>query len=353
MEKKLIHMLQCPYCGGSFRLTRTFRMFPKSEKIRFGILQCACDVFPIAEGIVYLKKIASEPPKNQAAVALFEAGQFQKATSVLFDERRRAKLPYTLLLKGLFRPKTIAQFLGVLQLFTPASRAWLTHLAQRQRRPTFFLSLAQLAYLKQSAVAVDVGCSAGWFLSALLSKSPRTAAIGVETSFSALYLARHFILKQKGNLVCADADLGLPLQPAAAGTVFVNDTFMYLVRKEYFLQEAFRILKPGSLLFLTHVHAAGFNNDGQGFGLSSKELASYARKYRMWGTPDEELYRTLASNKPHSYTRVSSPYSLKHRSYSFVLAKNMNFVPQSSPAWVHRLLSQTKLDRREDPQLQV
>lgn len=353
MEKKLIRFLQCPYCGGSFRLACTLQTFRKTQRIRFGIVQCSCDVFPIVEGIVFLKKVAGDPPKHHAAVTFLEEKRFQEATSILFEERRRAKLPYILLFKQLFRPKTIAQFLSLLALFTPASRAWLTHLAQRERRPTFFLALAQLAYLKEKETVVDVGCSAGWFLRRLLFSSPGTAVIGVETSFSALYLARHFILKNRGNLICADVDLGLPLQPEIAGTVYVNDTFMYLARKEHFLQEAFRIMRPDSLVFLTHVHSAGTRNDGQGFGLSSNELSRFARRYQIWGTADEDLYRSLTSDSPHSYKRVAGQSRLESQSYSFVAVKGRSFLPKLSPKWVRRLLLQTKLDFREDPQLQV
>lgn len=352
MDIKTLSLLQCPYCHSSLRVQELFKRFPRLNTIQFGAVQCQCDIFPIVEGILYLKKSATA--QRQAAIDLSRQGKYQAAILALFEERRRSKIPYWLLVQGLVRPQTLRGFLRLLSFFTPAIRAWLAHLAERDRRPTFFLALATLAYLppsRKASVLVDVGCSAGWFLPHLFRRASQATVIGIETSFSALYLARKYMVKARGNLICTDVDLGLPFRPQVINQVFVNDTFMYLKRQALFLQEAHRITRHQSLIFLTHVHDALAENDGRKEGITRRALTRYARQYSLFGTTDEDFFRTLVSNTPHSYRRLSASRKLlPSRSYSFVLAQGQ-FKTQSSPTWVDRLLKKTKLHFIEDPQL--
>lgn len=351
MNRGIINLLECPFCHTPLKVGGVFRVFAKGNNIRDGFVRCVCDVFPIVEGILYLKK--NEPPvlKNQIAVDLLRQGQYHEALNLLFDERRRAKLPYSWLLSGRFKPKTIQGFLALLKVFIPESKAWLNHLAEREHRPTFFLSLMNLAYVQTGQIVVDAGCSAGWFLKHLIQRQPKARAIGVETSFSALYLARKFVLKNKGSLICADLDLGLPFRAGVVDRVMANDTFMYLKKKHFFLTESARVTGRQGLTFLSHVHSALAENDGQGYGLTSAELSKYTKEFKLWSTDDEALYRSLTKLQPHSYFRQkNSTNILRHRSVSLVMPKK-SFKPSHSPDWIARLMRSTNLNFLEDPQL--
>lgn len=353
MDKHLIPSLKCVYCGSSFRLEKVFRRFP-SGSVRFGVLRCDCDVFPIVEGIVYLKKSAPPVLKNQHAVTLMYEGKFSEVVGILFDEHRRAKIPYTLLRSGLFHPKTLIGFLRLLRLFIPESRAWWTHLMERERRPTFVLALSNLSDAPQGNVILDVGCSVGWFLKYALAHAPGNTYVGVETSFSALFLARQFLLKKNATLICADADLGLPFRTGSIDRVFANDTFMYFTRKRFFLTETQRIGTKKSLVFLSHVHSARRENMGQGYGLTARELDGYAQEFSLRVASDETLFAALQTGQPLPYKKLSERKSvLRSPSCSLIISRSAKFPVLTPPPWLRRFVRATDFHFVEDPQLRL
>ena len=161
------------------------------------------------------------------------------------------------------------------------------------------------------------------------------------------------MLKNQGNLICADTDLGLPFMRGSVDRLFVNDVFMYLKRKQYLLQEAERVGKQTSLTFLTHIHNAGVESVGQGYGLTDRELKTYASSHWLLGVSDRKFFESLIHRSKHPHiTPVTKLIPLKDRSYSLVMAHQKNFIPSRSPIWVERLASTLSLTSKEDPELQ-
>lgn len=353
MKQQTLKFLQCPACGFSFSIKEICVLFPRTKNIRFGIIACRCGEFPMVEGIVFLKSDHASSVKKERAVQFIRDGQYEKSVLALFEERRRAKFPYWLLVRNYWHPRKIENFLRFLQFVTPASKAWLIHLAQRFRRPTFWLSLATLSTVKSGQIVVDVGCSAGWFLEAVFKHTKASSVTGIDTSFSALFLARKYKIGGKGTLVCADADRGVPIQSGVVDRIFVNDTFMYLKKQSFFLEESSRISSRGALTFVTHVHNAAVQNDGQGNGITARKMMQHAKKHPLWFTADELLFQSFLHSLPAAYKKsIRHIPLLRSPSYSFVIAKNL-FTPFFAPAWWKSALKQVRLDYKEDPQLNL
>src|SRR5215475_5264966 len=72
MRLKLLEILQCPYCGGSFALDEGASLRRSGDEILTGVLRCQCASYPIVDGIpvvmaayagdaVFQKLIADNP----------------------------------------------------------------------------------------------------------------------------------------------------------------------------------------------------------------------------------------------------------------------------------------------------
>lgn len=351
MNIRVIQKLQCPYCDSPFKDIKAFEFFDsQKQNIQWGEVSCICESFPIVEGILYLKR---DGFKNKISVSFLRERDFSKALSVLFEERRRAKVPYFFLLTLFQKSFTLPFpfFMVLLQGFIPESRLWFQHMLNRYKRPTFFLSLTSLSYFQKGSVIVDIGCSVNWFFSSFFKKWQKNTFIGVDFSWSALFLARKYFVNSKVDLICADINLGIPLKNAVADSITVNDTFMYIQKKKMIIQEFLRVGKKNIQVFLSHVHNEGAENVGQGYGLSPKEVKTYLPLFQVWATSDKKLFQSLQERNVHSYQKVKGNFFFEKNSasYSYLFVRHDTFfTPKKTLGWIEALARKTDFDYKED-----
>ncbi len=74
-------LLRCPYCGSGFRIHSVMKGTKKT--VEYGTLVCACDEFPVVEGIVYLLRdrakyivqfLQENQPEQALQWAMFQSG---------------------------------------------------------------------------------------------------------------------------------------------------------------------------------------------------------------------------------------------------------------------------------------
>src|SRR5262249_41421123 len=92
MRLKLLEILQCPYCGGSFALDEGASLRRSGDGILTGVLRCQCASYPIVDGIpvvmaayagdVAFQKLLADNPE----LALFVALELDEERQVAFRQ---------------------------------------------------------------------------------------------------------------------------------------------------------------------------------------------------------------------------------------------------------------------------
>jgi SAM-dependent methyltransferase/uncharacterized protein YbaR (Trm112 family) len=349
MKTKTLKLLNCPYCNSNFKLEDSESTFSiKKTEIEFGIVSCICDRFPIIDGILYLKKVDL---LNKEAVRLVENKEFSKLETLLLEERKKTKIPYYIFLFYLTYGYLIPfnYLTTIFGFFTPESNSWFEYMSKRIKRPTFFLSLFSINYFKKKSTIVDVGCSAGWFLSYI--NSLKYNLIGIDSSWSALLLAKKYFLKNNVDLICLDVQFGFPLKNKIVDFFTFNDSFMYIKNKKFILSECVRTGKKRQITFLNHVHNSGANNMGQGYGFSAREVRSFLKDFNIWFTDDKNLFVSLTNNLVSSYKMVfkNFSYSVDDHSSSYIFtSKNYVFKNKKPGKKLLSIAKNTIFDYKED-----
>lgn len=337
-------LLRCPYCLSKLKPDR--KTPPRSSS---GVLVCDCDVYPFIQDIMYLKK--DHQQTNQRCVQLLREGNIRRALRLLLDGRRLTKLAYSLA-----GNVPLHMLLAVARATAPGSSSWWIYLSNRTRRVSFLLSLATLGSIQAGDTIVDIGCGLGYFLAKTDEWTRTGLRVGVDASFSLLYLARAYSVSPMTVLVCADVEQGLPLQPNVADTIFFNDSFMYMHNKRRVLIESHRVLRSRGQLFLTHVHNEGNENLGQGYGIIPNDLNALGNPlYRVGAISDKQMFQSIVRSAAITYGGVSKKlHSRMYRSLSYRLMKDRApLAPIVPPQNLVKYIAHTKIDYTEDVELSL
>jgi SAM-dependent methyltransferase len=357
MNSATLSLLHCPDCSSKLSFREVFNTSADGD-ITCAVLACNCDEYPLLENIAFLKKNTPALLHRQA-VALLRKRKVRQATILLFEERKKVKLVYTLLhiFNSLPLTKsyvTYPYFLRLLKFMNPESRDWITYLQHRDRRATFMLSLSTLAMLKRNTVLVDIGCGTGQFLAQAVKHVHLRLALGVDVSFSLLYLARLFSVPSSVALICADVEPGLPFKNKVLHQIAVNDAFMYFKNKIGFITEAARTLKADGIFLLTHVHRKNAHNLGQGMGINLTDVSTYQTVMNTYVNSDTQLFTEAMRKNTLTYFKVKFLKYKKDASYSLLLSKaNKQKLSAKLPLTIKKHITQTTIDYTEDEHLQV
>jgi ubiquinone/menaquinone biosynthesis C-methylase UbiE len=298
---------------------------------------------------MYLKK--DHQQTNQRCVQFLREGNIRRALRLLLDGRRLTKLAYSL--TGAI---PLSMLLAVARATAPGSSSWWRYLSNRTRRVTFLLSLATLGSVQAGDTIVDVGCGLGHFLAKTDEWTRAGLRVGVDSSFSLLYMARAYSVSPKTVLVCADVEQGLPLQPRIADTIFFNDSFMYMHNKRRVLSDSHRVLRSHGQLFLNHVHNEGNENLGQGYGIIPNDLNALGNPlYRVGTISDKQMFQAIVRAATITYSAVGKEHRLlTHRSLSYRLMKDRTpLAPIVPPQELLIYMTRTKTDFSEDTELSL
>jgi SAM-dependent methyltransferase len=110
-----------------------------------------------------------------------------------------------------------------------------------------YISTAALLTPISGGPVLDLGCGAGHLLHALSRKIPSGQIVGLDLSFTLLYLARRFLVPD-ALLVCADASSRLPFRDGAFEAALCADMFNYLPDRELTARELMRVARGPLLL---------------------------------------------------------------------------------------------------------
>lgn len=159
------------------------------------------------------------------------------------------------------------------------------YFALRGSAPTFFsgLGLLKLGACRERPL-LEIGCGVGHFLSWLQARG--IDAVGTDSVFSKLCLARRFLGIRADRLICAVAGkgLGLPMATTRPTSVFCHDAFYFFEEKSLCLEDFRKLAGEKGSVLVGHAHL------------------STADHGRVSGFPLKlEAYRRLASRDAHLF----------------------------------------------------
>lgn len=263
-------ILRCPYCQSELKSERLKQ--PKKVLGPWGIYSCNCDKYPMMEGILYIKK--NEGLTNRRIIERLNIEDYENGMYIALRESGRlyGTIIYLIWLLnirfGIYIPK-----ITLYKVFSKCGpkKGWFLYLSERHLWKDLEEGRQYLEdkgdLLHKNPLIIDVGCGGGHSLEMISAFTNN--AIGIDKNFDILLLNRLPLVKHTFPLVCADADLGLPIMSNITNGVVLLSTFSYVFNKINFEKEILRILKPGGFLLMTDV---GGRDNTFGYGIDKEEL---------------------------------------------------------------------------------
>ena len=283
MSFSLLRSLHCPFCGGDFN-------WSELDEAGFGILACYCGRYPVVAGIPIIKKgnigIAGETV--EAVTSLISAGRYREALLAMVVPP--APMSPTLApawmqslpsLRGIRRLKSFAHQRSV-RRWREQAEALLTdpddqvtacdlldlyyhrsgfkandaydYFAFRFGQPRHLVALSFTTLIDNPTKPIlDLACGYGHLTRSLAGRAHPQPVIGVDQTFTGLYLAKSFIASD-AEYVCCAADGPLPFPDDFFSATFCSDAFHYFIHKLSSLKELRRLICADGMIIMVWIH---------------------------------------------------------------------------------------------------
>jgi SAM-dependent methyltransferase len=268
MRLDFIDTLHCPYSGSRFGVHTILE--ESDSDVNYAIVTSEAGDFPIVDGILRLKMdeyrlplvdlLKSRRPEQALLTALESppGGRMSRAINALGRTAHKAGRHeiagwLTALKKPMYRVLTdpTLTFTGAMNgLKTTTWAAWQI---QRFSMPHFLPAYPLLHLLEGTGPVLDFGCGQGHASFLMSRRVPDSRITCADVLFYALYLTRHFFLKN-ANLICLDGDFPLPFDSGYFSFVFSSDVLHFVNSKLGLSQEFRRIAAERGAIMLPHLH---------------------------------------------------------------------------------------------------
>lgn len=300
MNRSLLRLLHCPYCGEEIKLSRIVK--GSETELIHGLLTCTGCVasFPVVGGIPILfiddkrvdvgaptrEFILVKGPRVRRLVDMLERGFGDEAFEALLVpptgrlrhpvfkwlesipalgraapplERRFARLARRTWRKGLLQrlhdPDGRTTATTVLETFykTRFPQELGNYFLFRFGQPRYLvaLSLARLLPINEGPI-LDLACGIGQITHYLQSRNPDREVIGIDRNYFELYVAKRFVAPS-AEFICYSADQRLPFRDDCFSGAFCSDAFHYFLRRSLAAGEIRRTIRPDGVVVLTRI----------------------------------------------------------------------------------------------------
>lgn len=157
--------------------------------------------------------------------------------------------------------------------------------------PTFLAGLSLLeAHWNEPICVFEFACGIGHYLRELQRRGCKVA--GADVVFAKLWVARHWVVDEKAQLVCFDAGSPhWPIPGAPVDLVVCNDAFYFLDDKAALLENLRQNAGDDGWLALSHIHNRDCPGFSAGRAVTAEEIAEYFPDALVYD--DAELTRAL------------------------------------------------------------
>ena len=271
MKVRQLLDLRCPFCSSpQMRLTHVV-YWPSTREVRFGLLQCDCDVFPVVEGIVILRRnqqaVVQELVRAYQAhtlpnqlVVLNQLSEFRLLVRRVFVVLVQLTAWFKKVLPDLHHSYALAWWkigLRILAIVSTDqfSRAVFTYFRERDRRPTYSLVSATAPLLQSAQTIVEIGGGAGHLVRQISQQQPKSVLYSLEKNFWLVYwLTCNGLYQSNVCPIVMNFEGGLPFQNGSADVVMANDTIMYVNHQHRLATEMKRVIKKTGWCIGMHIH---------------------------------------------------------------------------------------------------
>ena len=256
-----IDKLQCPLCGGKFS---------KEINQEWGIVSCQCSDYPVAEGIVILKKgnvydiamrmIKQGRKKDAINVLCGVHGTFNVYAEKLVDFNIMPFPEFFFLNFKRLKNKKFFQRLNddFLSALKPMKQGVYEEYFFHKYSLDTFAELAPFLDVVHKGALLDVGCGMGHFAFLAQEIYPNMKFFLCDFNFHFLLMAKHFFIHD-ATFVCTDCENGMPFQNGLFDAVFASDFLCTINNKKLLVQDFERITDESGVIVLSHLHNKGKN----------------------------------------------------------------------------------------------
>jgi ubiquinone/menaquinone biosynthesis C-methylase UbiE/uncharacterized protein YbaR (Trm112 family) len=332
MDKWLLDLLRCPFCGGHLNAAEPN---PVTNGQGYGILTCYCGRYPVVAGIPVLKR--DSPRHIDNVITLIEAGQHEKALLTLLAPSASTLTPAWArslpTIKGLRWLRYRGQQLALRKWYTRAvgplvrQRNQMTacdlfafyfhnkkdsydYFAFRPGQPRHLVSLAYTSLIHQPPKPIlDFACGCGHVTYSLGHRAGNQPVIGVDDFFFGLYVAKYWIAPQ-AHYICCTADSALPFPDAAFSAVFCSDAFHYFANKVATFREFKRVIEPQGLIMMMWIHNALWRCPHDGLPLPPEGYEALVRDMPHRLVADTDVLMRYLQKQGPPLARSAEPAAL-------------------------------------------
>ena len=279
----LLSELHCPYCGSAINVAVRLPERSRLDSIDYGILQCACNLYPVVAGIPIIQHVDG----LQSIVTFVRAGDQRRALLQAMNVFRvkwahRTKwhqLKYYVDCRKLISSSDL-YFQDAVNLVR-RPKVFSDYLFHRYANPSFLAAIGPLHLLgtledvrghgttssNNPIRVLDLACGAGHTSFLMRHLFPELSVYSVDHDFVSLYLAKRY-LAPNSTYLCLDAEVPSPFPDAYFDALFCLDAFHYFRSKRAIVAELNRVSKQYALWLFPHLHNALQQNLVAGIPLS-------------------------------------------------------------------------------------
>jgi SAM-dependent methyltransferase/uncharacterized protein YbaR (Trm112 family) len=304
LQESLLPLLECPRCRSGF----SFQEFPRPEHGagEFGILTCACNRFPVVDGIPIIQRgsvgvfehtrgaTEVEGIAMSELVNLIETGR--PARALLNCLTLPVSVPLLRLLGWRFSQR-LGRYVGMRHLLAhtlsgrstrsacdlfrffygtgrPLNPELAHYFIHRFAQPRHLAALALVANVPSATKPVlDIACGAGHLAHYFTRRSLPVPAIGIDMNFIQLWIARFWVAPM-AHFVCTNVADGLPFAHNSFSASVCSDAYHYMTNRKLLVAEVARV-NPGGMVILTRVgNREVMPNEG-----TERTLQGYAEEF--------------------------------------------------------------------------
>ncbi|WP_336486055.1 class I SAM-dependent methyltransferase [Methylobacterium nigriterrae] len=191
--------------------------------------------------------------------------------------------------------------------------------------PTFLAGLTLLeAHWNEPACVFEFACGIGHYLRELQMRGTKVA--GADVVFAKLWVARHWVVGEKAQLVCFDAGSPhWPVKGAPIDLVVCNDAFYFLDDKATLLECLRQNAGDDGWLALSHIHNSDRPGYSAGRAVSAEEIEELFPDALVYD--DAELTTALVEARAPAPRKPSDLRSCE--AFSVVAGPGMRPAPRS------------------------